>query len=261
VSFLEHLWLDVPAGGQRLIGDDWLAIEADRVGGALAEGGGLLSTMDDLAAPGFDPSQLAPAVRDFYEDTADWRMEVWSQWCPTAWPFAWLLTTVFSRRLHQLSLPLRPLDLAHGMDSRVVGVRAPDGRQLGAAWLRTLRSSGQTVYSGWYGVARLPNAAGPSIRVAFPLPNGSVTVYLQPEVGADGSLLLTSPLGGFGDDGAYLIVARPDRRSGWVRRIPLAERFVVGVDDEGVLRTDHSLNLWQIPVIRLHYRLDRRSTP
>ena len=82
---------------------------------------------------------------------------------------------------------------------------------------------------------------------------------LRPEVGPDGALILTSPLGSFGDDGAYLVVVRPDGRSGWVRRVPLAERFLVWVDAERVLRTDHSLNLWQIPVIRLHYRLEHRS--
>jgi hypothetical protein len=63
-------------------------------------------------------------------------------------------------------------------------------------------------------------------------------------------------MGAFGGDGAYLVVARPDRKSGWVRRVPLAERFVVFVDDEGVLRTDHELNLSQVPVLRLHYRLE-----
>jgi hypothetical protein len=28
------------------------------------------------------------------------------------------------------------------------------------------------------------------------------------------------------------------------------------VDDEGVLHTDHELNLSQVPVLRLHYRLE-----
>jgi hypothetical protein len=142
------------------------------------------------------------------------------------------------------------------MDSRVVVVRHHDGTQLGAAWLRTLRSTGAQVYSGWYGTARLPHSDGPSVRVAFPLPNGSVTVFLRPEVRPDGALLLTSPLGRFGDDGAYLIVVRADGHSGWVRRVPLAETFVVWADEEGTLRTDHSLSLWQVAVLRLHYRLE-----
>jgi hypothetical protein len=94
----------------------------------------------------------------------------------------------------------------------------------------------------------------------FPLPNGSVAVFLRPDMRDDGALLLTSPLAPFGHDGAYLIVARPDGNTASVRRVPLAERFVVWIDDEGTLRTDHALNLWEVPVLRFHYRLERRAT-
>jgi len=59
---------------------------------------------------------------------------------------------------------------------------------LGAAWMRTLRATNHTVYSGWYGIAKPPLTEGPSVRVLFPLPNGGVTVFLRPEVGTDGSL-------------------------------------------------------------------------
>lgn len=260
VSFDEYPWLIGPIGSPRLISDEWLEREAKRLGGTLSEGGGLLGQMGDLAGESFDPSLVARPVVDFYQHTSAWRLEVWSQWCPAAWPFGWLLSAVFARRLQQLSLPLRPLDVAQGMDSRVVVVRDADNTQLGAAWLRTLRSTGQTVYSGWYSTARLPKTQRPSVRVVFPLPNGSVMVFLRPEVGPDGTLILSSPLGSFGDDGAYLVVARPDGCSGWVRRVPLAERFVVWVDPEGLLRTDHALNLWQVPVIKLHYRLDRDTS-
>jgi hypothetical protein len=44
-----------------------------------------------------------------------------------------------------------------------------------------------------------------------------------------------------------------------VRRVPIAERFDVYLDPEGVLRCDHDVRLWRIPVIQLHYRLDRRT--
>ena len=257
VSFDEHPWLLGPVGHPRVIADEWLQREAQRLGGTLSVGGGLLAPMSDLAGTAFDASLLAPPVVDFYEHTSDWRLEVWSQWCPVAWPFGWLVGALFAQRLQQLSLPLRPLDAAFGMDSRVFTLQSPEGRQLGAAWLRTLRSTGQTVYSGWYGTARLPNTDGPSVRVVFPLPNGSVMVFLRPEVRPDGALVLTSPLGTFGDNGAYLIVSRPDGYSGWARRVPLAEHFTVWLDEKGVLRTDHVLSLWHVPMIRLHYRLER----
>jgi len=194
-------------------------------------------------------------VSAFYERTSDWRLDVWSQWCPVAWPFGWLVSSVFARRLEQLNLPLRPLDVARGMDSRVRTVVDADARQLGAAWLRNLRATGQTIYSGWYSTTRLPGSDRPSIRVVFPLPNGSVTVFLRPENGDAGSVRLVSPMGRFGENGAYLIVAGDDGKTAWVRRVPVAEQFTVYVDEEGVLRTDHELNLWTIPVIRLHYRM------
>ncbi|MDQ1435334.1 MAG: hypothetical protein QOF59_2150 [Actinomycetota bacterium] len=154
-------WLDGPVGSPPRIGDEWLAREAERLGGELCEGGGLLGSFDLLAGDGFDASRLAPEIVRFYERTTEWRLDAWSQWCPAALPAGWILSTVFARRLQQLALPLRPLDVAQGMAA--------------------------------------------------------------------------------------------------VRRVPLAERFRVYVDDEGTLRTDHALNLWSIPTLRLHYRLEPKS--
>jgi hypothetical protein len=251
----QYPWLDGPIGSPTVIGDEWLVREATDRGATLSDGGGLLDSFDALASAAFDPSRLSPTIVDFYEHTTDWRLDVWSQWSPAALPAGWLSSAVFAKRLQQLALPLRPLDVAHGMESRVVTVRSADGDQLGAAWRRTLRSTRQVVYSGWYGTAQLPEARTPSIRVVFPLPNGSVSVFLEPSVDHNGSLILTSPMSRFGDNGAYLIVR--DANTAAVRRAPLAERFRVYVDDEGTLRADHFLNLWSIPTLRIHYRLER----
>lgn len=254
----EHPWLDGPVGSPTVISDEWLILEADRLGGELRDGGGLLESFDALRSDAFDPTRLAPAIVEFYEHTTEWRLDVWSQWSPAALPGGWLLSALFAKRLQQLALPLHPLDAAQGMDSRVVTLTGEGGNQLGAAWLRTLRSTGQVVYSGWYGVTQLPHPPTASIRVAFPLPNGSITVFLRPSVGEDGSLLLSSPVAGFGDDGAYLTV-RHDNNTAAVRRIPLSEEFRVYVDDEGTLRTDHQLRTWSIPTLRFHYRLEPKN--
>lgn len=259
VDLSDHPWLDGPFGSAHRIGDEWIESEAARVGGLVAPScpeDGLLAAMGALAGDGFDPTQLRSEIVDFYEHTTRWRLELWFQWSPIAWPFGWAISTLFARRLHQLSLPLRPLDSALGIDSRVVKVVDDDGAQLGAAWLRTLRSTRETVYSGWYGTTTLPGRSQPSVRVVFPLPNGSVTVFLRPEVTNEGGLRLTSPLEPFGGDGAYLVVRDEPGTSAWVRRVPIVERFDLYVDDEDVLRTNHALRLWALPVIDLHYRLD-----
>jgi hypothetical protein len=257
ITFAEYPWLSGPIGGPSQIADEWLQREAERLGGILVEGGGLLERMSDLAGGDFDPSRLAKPIVDFYETTSEYRMEVGTQWSRAAWPFGWLITSIFSQRLDQLNLPLRPLDVADGMDSRIVLILDHSGSRLGAAWLRTLRATGQTVYSGWYGTVTLPGTEALSLRVVFPLPNGSITVFLRPEVRADGALVLRSPVGPLGTEGAYLIVSQADRVSGWVRRVPLAENFVVWVDEEGTLRADHDLAFRKIPVVQLRYRIDR----
>jgi hypothetical protein len=209
-----------------------------------------------LDGPGFDSASLRPQIRDFYENTAAWTMEVWTGWSPLFWPAGELVARLFGRRVEQLALPMRPLDVAHGMDSCLTLIRDGDGAQVAAAWLRTLRTSGRHVFSGCYSARRLPAADRPSIHVAFPLESGNVQVFLRPSITGDGGLVLASPPGRFGEDGAYVVVR--DRRD-FAARVPLHETFHVYVDRDGVLRADHELRLWNSWAVRLHYKLERTA--
>ncbi len=146
------------------------------------------------------------------------------------------------------------------MDSRVVVIADAEGRQHTTGWIRTLRATGEYVYSGAYGHRRLPGADRDSVHVAFPLEEGNVQVFLTPSVGDGGSLWLHSHGSRFGTDGAYVVVAEgpPPATRTFAARAPIRETFHVYVDDEGVLRTDHELRLWDARVVRLHYKLERR---
>ena len=251
-------WLSAPSCGPGRVGSAWLASEAERIGGSLVEGvtdGGLLPSMSVLDGAGFRADDLDPVVRHFYEHTASWRMEVWTQWSAPFQPGGELISRFFGRRVQQLALPTRPLDVAHGMDSQVVHLLDADGRQVAAGWLRTLAATGDFVYSGCYSARLLPGSDQPSVHVAFPLESGNVQVFLRPSVRPDGSLVLSSPAGDFGDDGAYVVV-RAAVRGAYATRVPLHERFHVYRDHRGVLRTDHELRLYRVLVLRLHYRLE-----
>ncbi len=255
-------WLRAPTSGSPKVTDEWLQTEAAYHGGGLSEddpGAGLLPSMTLLDGPGFNAARLRPEIRDFYEHTAAWRLEVWTGWSPLLWPAGELVARLYGRRVEQLALPMRPLDVAHGMDSRITVIRDRDGRQVSAAWMRTLRSSGRNVFSGNYSTCTLPGADRPSVHVAFPLESGNVQVLLRPTVTDEGGLLLESPRGEFGQDGAYVVVrdGRDDRD--YAARAPLHETFHVYVDDRGVLRTDHELRLRTTPAVRLHYKLERSS--
>jgi hypothetical protein len=250
-------WLAAPMHAHGSVGDGWLDSTAGPGGGVRPAGSphGLFLDLSALDGPGFSAQEVRPEIRDFYEHTSGWRMEVWNQW---SWPFQPLgdvVLRLFGRRVRQLAIPTRPMDVAHGMDSTVVPILDGNGIQHAAGWTRTLRSTGEVVYSGRYSVRRLPGAGRPSVHVAFPLPAGNVQVFLRPRTLPGGALELCSPAGRFGEDGAYVVVTRGGRAH--AARLPIHETFRSYVDDEGVLRTDHDLRLWAAAVLRLHYKMQR----
>lgn len=253
-------WLQAPMVGPGPVGDTWLEAEAGRRGGEVLRDvpdAGLLASWDRLAGKGFDPSKLHPSVVDFYLHTAQWRMEVWSTWSPALWPGGELVSRLFGKRVQQLALPTNPMDVARGLDGRVIPLTDADGEQVAAGWIRTLRSTGDVVFSGCYSTMTLPGADRPSVHVSFPLESGNVQVFLRPSNRADGGLELASPSGAWGTDGAYVTVR--DGGRDYAKRAPLHESFALYVDEEGVLRTDHRIRFGRVTALRLHYKLTRRG--
>jgi hypothetical protein len=251
-------WLLGPSSGEATIGHTWVERVAAELGGTTSRGPehGLLPSFEALRGPGFDPSAVDPRIADFYEHTASWTLDLWSEWSALAWPFGRAITALWSQRLQQLSLPMRPLDVSMGMDSDVVHIHDGAGEVVGAAWLRTMRKTGETTYSGQYGVAHLPGSDQPVVRVVFPLVIGWLPVFLTPSSDPGGGFHLHSRVGAFGTEGAYLLLDRFDGTVN-VRRLPIAEHFHVFVDDDGDVRCDHELRLRSVPAVRLHYRMRR----
>lgn len=164
------------------------------------------------------------------------------------------MSRLFGRRLEQLALPTRPLDVARGLDSDVVLILDDQGVQRAAGWTRTVRATGDKAFSGSYSTRLLPGARRPSVHAAFPLESGNVQVFLRPDHGPDGSLFLRSPGGRFGEDGAYVVAE--DRGTTYASGVPLRESFHLYLDEDGVLRADHRLRLWSATAVRLHYKLE-----
>ena len=252
----EERWLDAPMHDGPTVADGWLDGAAAAAGGSLREqvpDAGLLADMSELDGTQFTAADLNQQVRDFYEHTSRWRMEVSSQWNVWFQPGGELISRLFGRRVQQLALPTRSRDVTHGMDSRVVLIVDAQGRQHAAGWMRTLRSTGEYVFSGRYSTRLLPGSTQPSVHVAFPLQAGNVQVFLQPRVLPGGGLELASPRGGFADNGAYVVVTH--RGQTYAARAPIHETFRVYVDSNEILRTDHDLRLWSAPVVQLQYKL------
>lgn len=258
VDLAQQEWLAGPTGKAREIGGDFFAALAERERLQVrteSPAAGLMDSFAVLSGPDFDASTVHPEVRDFYEKTARYRLEVWSEWSGVFRPFGHLLASMFSRRLQQLNMPLTPSATTCSIASSVVVLDDPSGQARYTGWVRRNRASGDVVYVGAYSVTRIPGNSGPCVKVVFPLPNGSATVFMRPRVDAHGSLVLDSVGRGFGDPGFYFLVHGSDGRV-WVRFLrTFRERIRVYVDSTGDLRTDHFFTIWRRPFLRLHYQL------
>jgi hypothetical protein len=251
-------WLAGPGAPTRGVGADFFVDLARAEGLALDESGeqGLLGDFGALAAPDFDPSGVHAAVVDFYERTAAYTLDAWSEWHGAFRPFGRLLARLFSRRLQQLNVPLSGLDTSRGVTSEVLRLTDPEtGAVHYTAWVRRLLGSGRVLYVGAYSLAEVPGRRGGVVKVVFPLPNGNAIVLMRPQVHADGSLSLVSAGNGFGDPGFYFTV-RDKRGRAWARYVrAMRESIRVYAAEEGTVRADHVLTLWGATFLRIHYRL------
>jgi hypothetical protein len=252
-------WLMGPLGGP-VIGDAAYQEVAAREGLSVerhARRGGLVPDLRQLDGEGFDATAVAPAIRDFYEHTAEFAMDVWSRtYFPASLALALLVTTI-SRQVNQLNFPLSPLETALGMTSEIIVMRTPAGAVKYTGWFRTLASdANRALYTGFYMTERVPGEHAPCVKVVFPMPNGNATVVLRPKV-VDGALELDSAGARFGGAGFYRVQARDATRVRVWRIRTLKEHFRVYVDDKGVLRCDHAVRFLGLPVLRLHYKMFR----
>ena len=254
----EVTWLRGPIGGPT-IGDrpyeeiahaEQLSIER------LATSGGLLPDFEALASASFDPAQVDARIRDFYANTARYRLDTWATVHFPARIALWLLVTTISRRVQQLDLPLDGLDTALGITSEIILLRDSTGALRYTGWFRRRVRDGGVLFTGFYMTQRIPKDDVPCVKAVFPMPDGSATVILRP-VNEGAGFRLTSAGTGFGDAGFYRVQRSGDGFRIW-RVGHLHDTFRLYVDQEGCVRGDHEISFMGLRVITLHYRMSPR---
>lgn len=250
-------WLRCPLGDSELIGtgiyeriarDENLELK-------LVPDAGLIANFEILRGPSFDPDRVQPRVRHFYEHTAQYRMEAWSDVALLGRFFLWLLVEFISQRVDQLNFPLSPMEMALGMSSQIIQLRKPgSGELVYTGWLRRLKSSGLVMFAGIYSVYRIPGESNPCVKVTFP-DCGSANVYLVPVNHPDGSFGLESQGGRFGKSGFYRLVEAGPEAWHVKNFTTLHEVFRVYEDADKILRTDHTISFLGMTIVRLHYKI------
>lgn len=212
---------------------------------------GLTDDFRELAREDFDADRVDADVRDFYERTADYELDVRAAPAPL---FAGLWRSMvgpwFARR-EQLHLPDRDKLLA----GRLVRLNEErDGRANPRGWIRTDRASGRAVYVAAYALHRRRDAS--YMNIAFPLPFGNMTSILLPvhHPVKPGGLSLTTLRAprAFGDQGVFAVIG------GRGLRLPLNETIDVWRDG-GVLRAEHRMWFGGWPYLTLDYEMRRKE--
>jgi len=256
-------WLAGPIGGD-YIGDrpyEELARSENLKLVRRAGDGGLLPNVSALDGPSFHADDLKHEIRRFYEQTAGYRMDVRADTFFPAKIGLWLLVTTLSRKVNQLNFPLHTIASAREIDSEIVLLEESSGYVRYTGWYRRLGSGGRALYAGFYMTQKVPDLENPCVKVVFPMPKGNATVILRPSIDKDGNLRLSTKGTRFGDAGFYRVHRLDDDRLRVWRVKTLHEEFFVYVDSSGVLQCDHSLGFLGMPVLQLHYRIERLPEP
>jgi hypothetical protein len=253
----------VPLQAQtRYVGTGYVRALAAELGGsyvAAAEDVGIVASLDALAGPGFDPASVAVEVREFYEHTTRFTLDIDPEWRLWVRPGYLLYRTLVARPLGQASVPMNQREAQRGVRSRIDTVRLPDaaGADVVAVrgWIRSFADTDEPIYVGIYTTYRHDDRG--YVSVGFPLPSASFTATLAPRARPGGGLVLSSRVTGDDQVGHYL--AFRDEESGDLTALAVhgfSEHLDVYVED-GELRAEHAFWVFGLPFLVLHYRIHR----
>jgi hypothetical protein len=217
---------------------------------------GIVASLDELAGPGFDPARVSAGVREFYEHTARFSLDIVPEWRTWVRPGYLLYRTVVARPLGQANVPMNQREAQRGVVGRIDTITPDDGSPTMRGWIRSYAATGEPIYVGIYTTYRHDGRG--YVSVGFPVPQGSFTATLEPRARADGGLTLSSR-SELAHPGHYLSYVDPDTRDLSTVAVPgFAEELQV-YEVDGRLRAEHAFWLFGFPFLTLHYRMRRRT--
>lgn len=256
----EFSWLIGPFGNLDVIGENFaneFAVKEKLIVCRDANTGGLIPSINNLISE-TECSNLSSQVIDFYENTAKYDLHFSVKWNPFFKVFGVLISRLFSNRLRQLNIPTANSKNFHSLKSELISLAEPDSNKVKYTfWLRSIKSSGEPVYSGVYGISTLPTGKT-CIKAVFPLPNGNATVLMTPCVGKNGELILESSGKKFGDAGFYFLL-KDSKGDYWAQYISSFRDRLILRSTNGRLSAEQVLTLWQKEVLRFNYKIEQKQ--
>jgi hypothetical protein len=246
----------------RYVGIGYVEALAREIGGSYVAGApdvGIVASVDDLAGPEFDPAALDPRVREFYEHTTRFTLDIVPEWRQWVRPGYLLYRNVVARPLGQANVPMNQREAHRGVRSRIDTITV-DGSEAIAVrgWIRSFADDDEPIYVGIYTTYRHEGRG--YVSVGFPLPQASFTATLAPRSRPGNGLVLTSR-SELDHPGHYLTYIDPTTRELTSLAVHgFAEQLDVYVE-EGELRAEHAFWVFGLPFLVLHYRIRPKVSP
>jgi len=257
----EHKWLLGPFGGTNGIGLNFIKHLAEKehlnIDDEIKDKG-LIQSIHQLNLTKDEVHSLSQNVIDFYQNTANYDLDLKVKWNPFFKIFGILLRIIFSKRIEQLNVPIQNLEDSKALTSEVIHLLDSKTNQVKRTiWLRAFKSTGQVVYSGVYEISNIPSGKT-CIKAIFPLPNGNATVILSPKVGGNGELILESAGHRFGDSGFYFLL-KDSKGQLWAKFIKsFRDKLVVECENEKISAIQ-TLTLWNLRVLKFEYEIKKTT--
>ena len=242
------------------VGTGYLAALAHELGArytADAQGIGIVASLDALSGPEFDVGEVDPLVREFYEHTTRFAVDITPEWRPWVRPGYLLYRTVVARPLGQASIPMNQREAQRGISSRIDTITGIDGTVSVRGWIRSFADDDEPILVGIY--TTYTHQGRGYVSVGFPVPEGSFTATLSPRARPDGGLTLTSRVED-GQAGHYLAYVDRDADELTVLAVHGFEEELDVFVDGGRLRAEHTFWLFGFRFLTLYYRLTRKTS-
>ena len=240
------------------VGTEFVRSLADRLDGEYTRDAadvGIVASLDELAGGDFYPVAVDPLVREFYEHTTRFALDIVPEWRAWVRPGYLLYRTALARPLGQADVPMNQRQAQRGVISRIDTVDRPGGARV-RGWIRSYADDDEPIYVGIYTTYRRDGRG--YVSVGFPLPGGSFTATLEPRLRPGGGLTLTSR-GTRADAGHYLTAVDPDTGELTTLAVPGFGEELQVWPDGGELRAEHAFSLFGLPFLVLRYRIRRKS--
>ena len=219
---------------------------------------GLMDSFQQLRCDLFNPDQVHPIIRDFYENTIDYKIDVTPKWNLFFLPAFWLFRKVVFEKVGNANLPFDKIEACQGITSHIDTIdfnsdSLPDLR----GWIRLYTATKKVIYVGIYTTVNIDKKC--YVSVGFPFQELNLTATLAPiNIKPDTLLLSSKSNKKFKYAGDYLVNIKDDQSMEVIKLKWFREEIKVYVKKDG-LYTDHKFYFLKCKFLTLKYRMKKKE--